>query len=204
MKPQKVLLNGYKNNERKKNNMDRKGKFIQVYSGKRFWPLDPKIDEVDIDDISHSLSKQCRFSGHTEFHYSVAQHCIHVSLFCNPAHALEGLMHDASEAYLVDFPRPVKSEFPKYFELENNIMKVISEKYKFIYPLPEDVTLADNQMLWVEKSKVMKPTLDWYQDTPVELTDEQKVIEIIRMSPPEAEDYFKSRFSFLYENRMKG
>lgn len=181
--------------------MDRKGKFIQVYSGGKFWPLDPKQEEVDIDDIAHALSLQCRFSGHTEFHYSVAQHSIYVSLFCNPEHALEGLLHDASEAYLVDVPRPVKSEFPNYLEIEKNIMRVISEKYKLKYPLPEDVVLADNQMLWVEKEKVMKPTLDWYQDTPVELTDEQKLLIISEMKPQEVEEYFKSLFSFLYNIR---
>ena len=68
----------------------------------------PNPDDIRIEDIAHALSNQCRFAGHAREFYSVAEHSVHVSQLCLPEHALWGLLHDASEAYLVDLPRPLK------------------------------------------------------------------------------------------------
>lgn len=48
--------------------------WIQTYSGKKFEPLNPSIDSIDIIDIAHSLSMICRFNGHSQRFYSVAEH----------------------------------------------------------------------------------------------------------------------------------
>ena len=56
------------------------GDWIQVHSGRQFWPLDPRTEEVDIHDIAHALSLVCRFTGHVKEFYSVAQHSVLVAL----------------------------------------------------------------------------------------------------------------------------
>lgn len=96
---------------------DRKGDWIQVGVTKRkFYPLDPRPEDVDIRDIAHALSNVCRFAGHTRFHYSVAQHSFLASVYAPPESALPALLHDAAEAYMGDIARPWK----KFLYLRNN------------------------------------------------------------------------------------
>lgn len=80
--------------------------------------LDPKPEDIDIQDVAHALSRVARFTGHTSGPrgYSVAQHSVLVALVAMldapPAAAVLaarlGLLHDASEAYLADVARPLK------------------------------------------------------------------------------------------------
>lgn len=113
----------------------RKGDYIETFSGIKFWPLDPKPEEIVIRDIAHSLSLVCRFTGHCKFFYSVAQHSIHTSnilrqLGLSPKAQLRGLLHDASEAYLCDIAAPVKPHLPGYRELESILEDVVYKKYE--------------------------------------------------------------------------
>jgi hypothetical protein len=94
--------------------MGRKGDWIQTFTGKQFWPLDPRPDEVYIEDIAHALGNICRFNGHCLRFYSVAEHCFHVSHKVVPGLALMGLLHDAAEAYVCDVVRPVKPYLKEY------------------------------------------------------------------------------------------
>jgi hypothetical protein len=50
-------------------NDKRRGDWIQTYSGKAFWPLDPKPEDIDMVDIAHALSNKCRYQGHTTKFY---------------------------------------------------------------------------------------------------------------------------------------
>jgi 5'-deoxynucleotidase YfbR-like HD superfamily hydrolase len=68
----------------------------------------------------------------------------------NREHKLAALLHDASEAYLVDIPRPIKLKLTEYHPIENNLMRVIAEKYGFHYPLHNAVKQADEKMLQQE------------------------------------------------------
>jgi hypothetical protein len=106
--------------------------FIETYTGRAFWPLDPKVEGLSIIDIAHALSNQGRYSGHTAFFYSVAQHCALLAQFVesrggNALDCLQMLMHDAAEAYLVDVPRPVKQQMPLYREWDHNVNAVIRQ-----------------------------------------------------------------------------
>lgn len=115
--------------------------WIETYSGKKFYFLNPTEDMVDIRDIARSLSLQCRFLGHISRFYSVAEHSINVGRECfeqslrdNPCNGsayfgLYGLLHDASEAYLMDIPSPIKQHLSNYHELEAKVMKVILSKF---------------------------------------------------------------------------
>jgi hypothetical protein len=53
-----------------------RGDWMQTYSGRRFYPLDPRAEELADLDIAHALSLLCRYGGHVERFYSVAEHCV--------------------------------------------------------------------------------------------------------------------------------
>lgn len=126
------------------------GRLIRTISGKYFDVFDPDPALIDIADIAHALSYQCRFGGHLPEFYTVAQHSFHVAQLCYPGNELAGLLHDASEAYLLDLPRPIKREIPKYKEIENNLMRVIATKFGFEFPFCQDVKDSDQEMLEIE------------------------------------------------------
>src|SRR6267378_1608096 len=97
--------------------------WIVTYSGLQFYHLAPTPEMVCIEDIAHALSQTCRWTGHTKFHYSVAQHSIYCSFLVPAEHALAALLHDASEAYLGDMNRPLKhytDAGPAYMKVEAN------------------------------------------------------------------------------------
>ncbi len=134
---------------------ERLGDWMQTYTGKAFWPLDPRASEVDIEDIAHALSLQCRFAGHCRFHYSVAQHSVLVARALPVEIRAWGLLHDAAEAYLVDLPRPVKGSMPAYWTIEDTLLGVIAAHFEMALPIPPEVFVADNTALATEKRDVM-------------------------------------------------
>jgi len=131
--------------------------WIQTYSGLRFYPARPTPEMITIGDIAQALSLEPRFAGQSLFHYSVAQHSILVSLHCDPADALWGLLHDASEAYLKDIPRPIKRMLPGYKRLERRVQRVIAKRFGLPWPCPESVHVADTRILVNERRDVMGP-----------------------------------------------
>lgn len=141
---------------------ERKGDWIETFTGKQFWPLDPRPEDLCIDDIAHALSNTCRFNGHVRQFYSVAEHSVFVAL-CTPLkHRVAALMHDASEAYLCDLPRPVKRCVTGYAEAEDRLMGVIASKFGFTLPLPEIVKVNDNRILMDEREQFMPVSdRDW-------------------------------------------
>lgn len=139
------------------------GNFMQTYSGKKFWPMDPRAAEVDIQDIAHSLSLQCRYAGHCLRHYSVAEHSVLISRWLRQnGHdgALHGLLHDATEAYLVDVPRPVKPFLVGYKEAEARVWDVVADSQGMSRVIPAMVHEADNRILADERAQNMAPTDD--------------------------------------------
>ena len=104
--------------------------WIQTFTGRRFDLLHPRQDDVDIIDIAHALSHVCRFAGHTDRFYSVAQHCVIVSQLCQPWEALYGLLHDAAEAYIGDITRPLKIVLGDEIKAREYVIeKVIFERF---------------------------------------------------------------------------
>jgi len=84
------------------------GYWIQTASGKHFDLENPTVEMVDINDIAVALSNLCRFTGHCGKFYSVAEHSIRVMNMLQPRFRLEGLLHDAAEAYIGDMSSPLK------------------------------------------------------------------------------------------------
>jgi 5'-deoxynucleotidase YfbR-like HD superfamily hydrolase len=114
-------------------NSDRIGTWIPLTSGARYWPEDPRPGDFNVYDISYGLSMICRFNGHTEHFYSVAQHSCYVHDITEPEYRLFALLHDASEAMLGDVITPVKRLIrDKYHPLEEKLMHAIAEQFGFV------------------------------------------------------------------------
>lgn len=168
--------------------------WIQTFSGRRFNPTDPNPDAIVIQDIAHALSMQCRFSGHCQEFYSVAQHSVYVSHICNTEDALWGLLHDASETYLVDIPRPLKhsGKFGAYIEMESVMQLAICQRFGLDPVEPPSVKVADKILLATEARDLMGELhCSWRQ------SKEPLPFKIESWSPKEAEAKFLDRFSKL-------
>lgn len=99
--------------------------------------LNPKPEDIHIEDIACGLSKICRFNGQIKEFYCVAQHsCICVDLakragIEDKILLLSILLHDASEAYCGDVIKPLKNIIGKKYEvIESRITKAIDKKFK--------------------------------------------------------------------------
>ena len=109
--------------------------FIVTHSGQRFYYDRPETFEFSLSEIGYALGNLCRFSGQHGW-WSVAQHSLFVSDLLEQRDQLRGLLHDASEAFMVDVPGPLKqmSFMSGYKELEGRVMKAIHRQFG----IPED------------------------------------------------------------------
>lgn len=132
---------------------------MQCWRGGIYWPLDPRADEVFIEDIAHHLAMICRFTGACDRFYSVAEHSVLVSKIVPPEMALLGLLHDATEAYLNDLNRPVKHdpEMVAYRRIEALNWLAIAERFGLPKVMPQEIHVADAAMLHAERLALLKP-----------------------------------------------
>ncbi len=124
---------------------DRIGDWIQTATGRQFYPLDPRPEDVCIEDIAHALSNVCRFAGHSAWHYSVAQHCVLASEYAPPEYAIAALLHDAAEAYMGDIARPWKRFLYVKFDIDHGggITENVVQKFKDAESQLLDVILTE-------------------------------------------------------------
>ena len=155
---------------------------IRTYTGRFVNVFAFDVDDIVIEDIAHALSMQCRFGGHLPYFYSVAQHSIMCSLLVDRKYALEALLHDASEAYLVDVPRPIKSGLLNYAQIETQVQSQIFTKFGIQRTLTKDIKQADEACLLMEWNGIM--------------TSEQQYLS--SMEQGDAERTFLARFNELY------
>jgi hypothetical protein len=139
---------------------------MQTFTGRAFYPLDPRPDDVDPVDIAHALSLICRFGGHSKHFYSVAEHCVLMAQWVEKVStredALWALLHDATEAYVGDMVRPLKRSMPDYRETEDRLMDVICYKFGLSMDCPSIVHEADNRILVNERAAFMSTApLPW-------------------------------------------
>lgn len=137
-----------------------RGNYLCTYSGIHFYPCDPRPDEVVIEDIAKSLGMMCRWAGHVNRFFSVAQHCVLGSLAIEsfPRAKEERLpfkflMHDASEAYCVDLPRPLKysPELAGYALIEEGVQNAICMRFGLPLENLPSIKEMDNTMLVTEQ-----------------------------------------------------
>lgn len=141
---------------------NRKGGWTQTFTGKQFWGMDARPEDIEIRDIAHALACINRYNGHTPVPYSVAQHSVLVSDHCDSKDAFWGLMHDASEAYIGDMISPLKRHMPQYIEVEERLMLQICRRFWMAPEQPQSVKVADLTVLAAESRDLfpVKPA-DW-------------------------------------------
>jgi uncharacterized protein len=178
---------------------------IQTFSGRMFSPLEPVAEDVDIEDIAHALSNQCRFGGHCRVFYSVAQHsCVVadvVGALDEGADAeLWALLHDASEAYLLDLPHPIKHRTElgeAYRAIEAPLQAAICERFRLPVVPPGVVKEADRAVLASERLAFMRDAGEWPELDGVEAVD----LLLEPWLPARAAREFLERFARLEEQR---
>jgi len=176
----------------------RVGSFMQTFTGRKYWPMDPKPHEVYIEDIAHSLAYQCRYAGHCIKFYSVAEHSILIARSLAATHApevaLAGLLHDAPEAYCVDIPRPLKPYMTNYKDIEQKNWLAIAARFQLDRDLPDEVHDADNRIIADELINLREMPWHARHDKPLD-------VRLRYWSPEKAEQEFMATFDALMAGR---
>ncbi|MDH0871930.1 hypothetical protein [Agrobacterium pusense] len=177
----------------------RAGDFMQTFTGRKYWPMDPRPHEVYIEDIAHSLSLQCRYAGHCIKFLSVAEHSVliarHLAAKHAPEVALAGLLHDAPEAYCVDIPRPLKPYLTNYRAIEQDNWLAIAARFGLSKELPREVHDADNRIIADELVNLRE--MPWH----ARYAGKELGVKLRYWSPEEAELEFLATFDALTAGR---
>lgn len=149
--------------------------WLETYTHAR-WEVDsPETYRYTTVEIAHALARLCRYAGHTPHLYSVAQHSLAVyTALASTPHAtdrrlmLAALLHDASEAYLVDVPAPIKRLpiMEGYRALEARVQHAILSAF---LPAPEverclhhpAIAWADLAVLQRERLSIVRAKYPW-------------------------------------------
>lgn len=175
-----------------------------THSGREFMVLEPRAGDVAIEDIAWSTGMKCRYTGHTNRFYSVAEHCLLVEQYVSLRWPLdldlrrEGLLHDGSEAYLPDMTGPVKRD-PRvhewYHPIETRVDEVVAEAFGLPYPASKEVKIADKELFKAEVLQLM-PSVYWWN---IEEPDEYaSVLHIQGLDPALATRRFMESYRRLF------
>jgi 5'-deoxynucleotidase YfbR-like HD superfamily hydrolase len=165
------------------------GGYVLTYAGGWFYPLDPRPEDVVLEDVAQGLALKCRWSGLCNRHYSIAEHCLTVSALAeflarrdgkSETFAIacrnEGLVHDGNEAYLPDIPGPIKRYIEGWKDREHKVDAAIHKK--LLMPEVEHevevyVKWADLMVLALEQEQLFSRRL-----TPEELYNNYEMREL--------------------------
>lgn len=173
----------------------------RTYSGRKFYPADPNPENVSIVDISHHLAGLTRFTGALRCHFSIAQHSLLVAALVPEEDKLWGLLHDGSEAYLADVPRPAKCSLSDYKAMERMVQKAIATKFDLSWPMPPSVKHADMVALVSEAFHHHPFGIDgWEEVEGVDVLTDHPLLH--PMNPKDAELAFVREFNRLDKARM--
>ncbi len=179
--------------------------WLQVYSGKKFYPLEPDRNEFVVADIARALSMLCRYNGHVARFYSVAEHACHVSdiVFArtkNPTLAFWALNHDDSEAFLCDVPRPMKRipAMAPYRAAEKRVQEWVCDRLGLSREEPNIVREVDTEILGTEARALKSPIHpDWGKTTSTGQLPAAIEGLLLGWSTDRAEHEFLERFDVL-------
>jgi uncharacterized protein len=178
-----------------------RGDWMLTFTGRQFYPMSPHRDDIDLLDIAHALSMLCRYNGHVDRFYSVAEHCCLMSdQFVDLELARWALLHDATEAYVGDMIRPLKLNMPEYRRVEDRVMVAIADRFGlpaevFPWEMPKAVKNVDTRILLTERNALMSN----YRQSPHWAMEGMEPVDtpIFAWSPVEAEAEYLRRASVL-------
>lgn len=132
---------------------------VHTVTGKKIdiTQLSTNLLDINMEDIAHSLAMQCRYNGHTNKFYSVAEHAVLLSRYALEAHkgqvmqmpiAKVMLLHDASEAYLGDVIAPIKGIMYEYCVFEEYVAEQIYKRFNIL----QDKNILHGRITELDKS----------------------------------------------------
>lgn len=177
-------------------------------NSRRFFYDDPEGYPFEIGELAWVLAGIPRFGAHLRAHYSVAQHSAIVArlvyehgreMGIPPADLYPlcraALLHDASEAFVLDVPRPMKRlpELAGYRTLEARVQSAIMRHFGLEPDLGERaIKHADLLALASEKAS-LRPVHGWQAyDVDAAVAGERR--EIVPMSREDAAALFVSEW----------
>lgn len=160
-------------------------RWVQTYSGIRFYPFDPNPEDINLYDIAWHLSFTIRYNKAVKRYYSVGEHSVlmtewiynHYLNYKNRRYknfitydklkliniCLWSLHHDDAEAYLVDLASPIKSECQPIVNAENRLIPMIKNHFDIETDdsMERHVSWVDHSIVADEKKQVLKDDLYW-------------------------------------------
>ncbi|MBZ9984902.1 hypothetical protein LB521_27600 [Mesorhizobium sp. BR-1-1-8] len=169
-----------------------RGPYVLADTG-RFYPFDPRPEDVRIQDIAHGLAMSSRYNGAGRRYYSTAEHSVLIANWiwwhASAVEALCGLLHDAPEPLsgFGDVLRPVKDRAPIIKETETDIWRrAIAPAFGLPLELPAIVHEADSRIIADEMAANMSDVDPSYRDP--------LGVELQFWTPDEAEENFLKTF----------
>jgi hypothetical protein len=170
---------------------------ISTFGGDFFDFEHPEDYSYEITEIAHALSNICRYGGHSNKFYSVAEHSVLVSRVVPSSLALCGLLHDASEAFVGDMPTPLKALCPEYRLIEDRVQECIALSYDLPYPFPPAIKFADKSVYQAERLQITSVKDEmWYTDIP------PADVMVTGMQPKDAAAFFMARYNQLTQYEL--
>lgn len=125
---------------------------IMLNSGILMHTAHPASAHIYTKDIAQGLSLTCRWGGQIDYFYSVAQHSVLLydvmrrDFPDEHEWALWALLHDASEAYIGDVPRPFKQYMNDFLYKERQLLAAVAERFCLAPEIPHEVLRADHHI----------------------------------------------------------
>lgn len=159
---------------------------VETFTGNFVDTKDPDPATIKLEDIAHALASTCRYGGHSQKFYSVAEHAVFCSIRVARRNYGRGLQfaalhHDDSEAYLGDIPRPIKPLLGDVYKqmtatVDTAICKaLVADGPPWLKPKhfhDREVKNADSWSLFVEaRSLLPSQGRQWWQGAQSTLTE---------------------------------
>lgn len=199
-----------------KNGRPRVGNYMHTATGEKYWPFDPRPEEIRIETIAHHLSTQGRYQGATQhpadpsrIAYFVSEHSVYVARYVHdvlerPDLALEALLHDAAEFSIGDLIRPVKYNpaFEAYFPLEKLNEEAIAKRFNLLYPFPKEIKIADEAVTAAECDQIIvRDESEEWSSAPLHDRSHIADVKIEMMLPIEAKQFFLREYFAIMVTR---
>lgn len=189
--------------------VERRGDWFETTTGKQFYILDPRAEDVDIWDVATALGRKARFNGHYRDEvsfYSVAEHCCLMTNYAinqrgaSAYEALRVLLHDAAEAYTGDVVRPVKRSIPAFKEIEDLVERTVLPALGVPADMSPLTRELDERILRAERLQALKPSGFMWGNDDVEPLE----VSLRFWSPNKARDIFHNLYIELLDGWKRG
>lgn len=161
----------------------RNGPWMHTSTGGRWYPMDPRPEELKLTDLVNGNAKDTRYAGQgkVEVDYSVAEHEVlgarwildpkntpDLTLYERLICSFLFLIHDASEGFARDLNRAYKIAVGgNYKKLEADIQDILLERYGLVdleKKFHAFIKEIDCRMITTEKPFVMRYAQPWAFD----------------------------------------